>query len=266
MTNQNDITEIYHSEEGEKIAADELLPIIKMYNKSPAPKILEIGTSFGRNLWALSQVPGAQVSGCDLEPAGLQRSLERVKKNNLTNVHLVAQTEEDRVPYPDAAFDIVVLWQVMEHIPNPAIKKAIIAEACRVVRSGGIVILETPNQLFPIDHHDTDLPFVHWIFTPRQREKLIQKTRHASWPASIYMTIGFLNRTLKKIPRKVHQESVVYFQKSYGDIFKHWGGTRQWAKKIFFVLYYPLYLVIRLFGGPGDLLCPSLRIVLRVQD
>lgn len=266
MSAINTNTSIYHSEQGDKIAQDELLPVIKQYNTVASPRILEIGTSFGRNLWALSQISGAQVVACDLDKKGLEQAAERVKKYGLTNVELTEQTAEDKIPFTDAQFDIVLLWQVFEHIPDPRIKTAIIHEACRVTRPGGLVIIETPNQLFPIDHHDTDLPFVHWFLSPQGREKLIKKIRHESWPASIYMSIGFLHRAITSSSRRVTQESVVYFQKSYADIFKHWGGTRQWAKKIFFILYFPLYLLIRLFGGPGDLFCPSLRIILRVRD
>lgn len=203
---------------------------------------------------------------CEIDKEGLAKANERIQKYHLSNVHLVEQTEENKLPFENAQFDVVVIWQVFEHIFNPDIKKAIIHEAVRVTRPGGIIIIETPNQLFPIDHHDTDLPFVHWIFSPETREKLIQKIRKNSWPASRYMTLGFLNRALQQAPRSVTQVSKVYFQKRYLDIFKNWGGTRQWAKKIFFTLYFPFYLVLRLCGYSGDLFCPSLRIVLRVSN
>jgi len=46
------------------------------------------------------------------------------------------------LPYPDAAFDLVVLCEVAEHLPTEI---PVIAEIGRVLASGGFLILSTPN-------------------------------------------------------------------------------------------------------------------------
>jgi len=46
------------------------------------------------------------------------------------------------LPYPDAAFDLVVLCEVAEHLPTEIL---VIAEIGRVLAPGGFLILSTPN-------------------------------------------------------------------------------------------------------------------------
>ncbi len=44
--------------------------------------------------------------------------------------------------YPDHSFDVVTLWHVFEHIPNPI---EILSEIRRILKPGGLVIIEVPN-------------------------------------------------------------------------------------------------------------------------
>ena len=267
MSNINEITSLYHSEEGYELAKQELLPLIKEYATHEQSRILEIGCSFGRNLVALASLPNADITGCDIDTKLLSQAQKRLQEKGITAVKLVHQTNERQLPFDGNSFDIIVTWQLLEHVMSPEEKKCILQEAARVVKNNGIIIIETPNQLFPIDYHDTNLPFIHWIFPDSWREYFIRKIRKNKWPASQYTTIFQLKRFLKTSPgiQKIHSETKIYFQKSYQNIFKHWGGTRIGAKKIFFILYYPFYLLLRLLGLPGDTFTPSLRVVFRVN-
>ena len=49
------------------------------------------------------------------------------------------------IPYPDASFDTVVSWEVIEHIPRQAEPK-MFAEVKRVLKPGGHFLLSTPNR------------------------------------------------------------------------------------------------------------------------
>jgi SAM-dependent methyltransferase len=267
MGDINTLNDLYASEQGEQLARKELLPLIKRFTTNPSPEVLEIGCAYGRNLVALSSLPTAHIVGCDIEKAQLAKAEERLKDRDITSVTLVHQTEENKLPFADKTFDVIVMWQLLEHILDPHTKKNILQEAVRLLKDQGILIVETPNQLFPIDYHDTNLPLIHWFFPSSWREWFIKKIRHADWPASQYINIFALRRWLKGTIgiKRIDQVTTVYFQTAYSDIFKHWGGTRLGTKKIFFILYFPFYLFLRLFRIPGDTFCPSLRAIFKVK-
>jgi len=48
----------------------------------------------------------------------------------------------ERLPWPDGHFDAVILWHVLEHLPDP---QAALTEARRVLRNGGTLLVGVPN-------------------------------------------------------------------------------------------------------------------------
>ncbi len=66
--------------------------------------------------------------------------------------HLAFDTMEgDRVEHPDASADIVTLIEVIEHV-DPATVSKLFAEAYRLLRPGGRLLVSTPNygSLWPV--------------------------------------------------------------------------------------------------------------------
>ena len=49
----------------------------------------------------------------------------------------------ERLPFTDASFDAVVCMEVLEHVGDPA---AVVGEAARVLRPGGVFIFSGPNR------------------------------------------------------------------------------------------------------------------------
>ena len=49
----------------------------------------------------------------------------------------------ERLPFADVSFDAVVCMEVLEHVLDPA---AVVAEAARVLRPGGVFIFSGPNR------------------------------------------------------------------------------------------------------------------------
>jgi 2-polyprenyl-3-methyl-5-hydroxy-6-metoxy-1,4-benzoquinol methylase len=56
----------------------------------------------------------------------------------------LANFDGDRLPLADASVDAAVAVEVIEHLDNP---RAFVRELTRIVRSGGWVVVTTPNQL-----------------------------------------------------------------------------------------------------------------------
>lgn len=64
----------------------------------------------------------------------------------------------DEIPFPDKHFDALVCLEVIEHIPHDLrIQSA--GEMLRVLKDSGVIILATPNRLFPADEHAPLLRF-----------------------------------------------------------------------------------------------------------
>jgi SAM-dependent methyltransferase len=56
-----------------------------------------------------------------------------------TNVEAVTG-DATALPYPDGSFDSVGMFTMLHHVPTPALQNAILAEALRALRPGGVLI------------------------------------------------------------------------------------------------------------------------------
>ena len=56
-----------------------------------------------------------------------------------TNVDVVTGSAAE-LPYPDASYDSVGCFTMLHHVPTLALQNKILAEACRVLRPGGVLI------------------------------------------------------------------------------------------------------------------------------
>ncbi|NIU60939.1 MAG: methyltransferase domain-containing protein, partial [Pseudomonas stutzeri] len=58
----------------------------------------------------------------------------------------VVQAPGERLPFPDATFDVVFSHEVLEHVADD---RACVAEMVRVTRPGGRIVVFVPNRLYP---------------------------------------------------------------------------------------------------------------------
>jgi 2-polyprenyl-3-methyl-5-hydroxy-6-metoxy-1,4-benzoquinol methylase len=99
----------------------------------PKGRLLEIGAGSG-GFVQVALRRGWSVDATEISSSGLQQLAAtgaRVFAGDLQEAH-----------YPDAAFDLVVSLEVLEHLPAPA---AHMGEIARVLRPGGLLLLTTPN-------------------------------------------------------------------------------------------------------------------------
>jgi SAM-dependent methyltransferase len=129
----------------------------------PAGKrALVMGSWLGQEAIAYA-LYGAQVVAIDLDEAALALSEELARRHGVgieTHVLDACQT-----PFPSESFDLVSCSQVLEHLP-PQRQPRLLEEMWRLSRPGGLLWLDTPNQLCYKDKHDTGLPLVHWLPRP----------------------------------------------------------------------------------------------------
>lgn len=110
----------------------------------PGLRILDAGCGRGEVLLACARA-GAEVAGIDYAQAAVEITRETLSEVPEADVR---QGEIARLPWPDASFDRVLSGDVVEHLDRAA-AQAMLAEAHRVLRPGGWLVLHTaPNLLF----------------------------------------------------------------------------------------------------------------------
>jgi 2-polyprenyl-6-hydroxyphenyl methylase/3-demethylubiquinone-9 3-methyltransferase len=56
---------------------------------------------------------------------------------------LPVRADVHAVPLADASVDVVSAGEILEHVPDPS---TVVSEACRILRPGGLLVLDTINQ------------------------------------------------------------------------------------------------------------------------
>jgi len=100
--------------------------------------VLDIGCGTGRYFPFFASLGARCQVGVDIG----QNLLAICRRRNAA-VH-VARSDAARLPFADQSFDVVLSMGLIEHFRDPV---PILAEFTRLVRSGGVLILETPNAL-----------------------------------------------------------------------------------------------------------------------
>jgi 2-polyprenyl-6-hydroxyphenyl methylase / 3-demethylubiquinone-9 3-methyltransferase len=72
--------------------------------------------------------------GMDLVP----KSLDLARQHGVRSV----QADVHHVPLLDASVDVVSAGEILEHVPDPS---TVLSEACRILRPGGLLVLDTIN-------------------------------------------------------------------------------------------------------------------------
>jgi SAM-dependent methyltransferase len=262
------IDDAYHGPEGEQFAIEELNGVAKRFLTDQS-RVLEVGCGYGRNLVALARLRPQLIVGSDVSRKELGQARFRAASlvaGQRDRIHLVQQ-EPYRLPFPDSSFNLVILWQVLEHLFGRDAKRNVLSECVRVLRPGGHILIETPNQWFPFDYHDNKLPLVHWLLPMKAREWVTAKVRGWRYHPSEYLSLPACTELIRSCPGVVAIEKVtrVYFAQSYGDVWRNLSGSQIVLKRILFAAFAPVHALLRLFGSSADLLLPSLRVVWRVE-
>jgi SAM-dependent methyltransferase len=134
----------------------------------PGKRVLDLGCRDG----ALSRayLTGNEVVGVDVDRAALEEAAALGLDTAWVDV-------EAGLPFPDESFDVVVAGELLEHLRDPA---AMLAEAARVLRPGGVLVGSVPNFFrlrnrlamlvgLPLDHDPTHLQ----ILAPRDLRRLL---------------------------------------------------------------------------------------------
>lgn len=113
-------------------------------------RVLDLGCGTGYGSRMLAEA-GHHVTGTDLAPEAIEhcRRMSSGKPNETYAVEDACNLQQ-----PSESFDVVINFEVIEHVPLP---NRVAAEAFRVLKDGGSLILSTPNRYnYPVVGYNPD--------------------------------------------------------------------------------------------------------------
>ena len=97
------------------------------------PRLLDVGCATGIFL-EVARDAGWQGEGLDIS----EYALARAREKGLTVQH----GTNPGALYAENTFDVITLWDLIEHVPDPA---GLLAECHRLLRPGGVLAISTPD-------------------------------------------------------------------------------------------------------------------------
>lgn len=168
-------------------------PIVEMVNKvRPVRnlKILDLGCGYGSLSKVLGEY-GAHVTAAEVDEESINNARKFLDKN-IT----IVKIPQEKLPFKDGEFDIVFLFDVIEHVKNP---KKTMEESLRVLKNNGLLIVQFTPYYSITGHHlyrYTKLPIQ---FLPRTLAKKIIYSRQIKNTMRTHDQIWELYSSLNKL-------------------------------------------------------------------
>lgn len=135
-------------------------------------RLLDIGCATGNFLATVRRSGSWKVEGLDISPEAARYARER-------HALQVFVGEVHQANYPNACFDAVSMWNVIEHLHDP---RGTLVEIRRIMKPGGLLVVGTPNlwsvdaRLFGPYWLGLDAPRHLCVFSPATLRRLLQET------------------------------------------------------------------------------------------
>jgi len=104
---------------------------------------LDLGTGVGRVALRLAGRV-ARLVAADVAPGMLERTRRNARSASIGNLDPV-RLRSDRLPFPDASFDLVACLGLLEHLP-PSSRAATLRECARILVPGGFLVVAVNNE------------------------------------------------------------------------------------------------------------------------
>ncbi|MGW5362893.1 class I SAM-dependent methyltransferase [Actinopolymorpha pittospori] len=104
-------------------------------------RVLDFGCGTGYGAHRISPECGS-ITGVDVSASAIDFARDHYQAARLDFRH-IAPVEQEPLPFADASFDVVLSFQVIEHVPDA---DRYLAEAARVLAPGGVLVVATPDR------------------------------------------------------------------------------------------------------------------------
>lgn len=113
--------------------------------------VLDLGTHKGEMAIALWSKTVGRVVGVDISHNALDHAKKLADLARFDIVYVNAWAEH--LPFPDQSFDVVVCCEILEHVVDV---DRVVAEAERVTRNGGRIVVSVPADALENDKRDAE--------------------------------------------------------------------------------------------------------------
>jgi ubiquinone/menaquinone biosynthesis C-methylase UbiE len=104
---------------------------------SPSEALLDIGCGTGTLLRAAAVRSDRARLLAGIDPAASLIAQAATKLTGVAPQIVLARGYAQRLPFPDASFEVVSATEMLHHLPNPPVLEQVLREAHRVLRPGG---------------------------------------------------------------------------------------------------------------------------------
>ncbi len=114
------------------------------FNIPKDAKILDVGCNYGSLIFNLHSLGYKNIFGVEINKNAIEKGKTFYPEisNNLNTY------EAGNIPFENNTFDVILMFDVIEHIPN--VDNFLKNEVRRILRTGGTFIFQTPNKLINI--------------------------------------------------------------------------------------------------------------------
>jgi SAM-dependent methyltransferase len=133
--------------------------------------LLDVGCATGDFLAAMRAHAGWRVRGREPHPGAVAQARER-------HGLVVDEGDAEDLPYDASTFDVVTMWDVLEHVRDPV---STLRRVQRILRPGGLLVLSVPNRdawdarLFGSHWAGLDVPRHFSVFSPRHLVRALEE-------------------------------------------------------------------------------------------
>jgi ubiquinone/menaquinone biosynthesis C-methylase UbiE len=125
------------------------LKVVQQYLTQPGRRFLDCGCGSGAYVKALVQQFGIDAHGVEFDNGKVASAhQDALIRDRITHGNIEA------LEFADCTWDYVMLNEVLEHVPDD---RQSVAEAYRVLKPGGILLIFSPNRWFPFESHGVQL-------------------------------------------------------------------------------------------------------------
>lgn len=151
-------------------------------------KVIDIACGEGYGTAMLAEV-ASEIMGVDIDVDTIGRAQKKYKRENLR--YQVGSVE--KIPAVDMSVDVIVSFETIEHVAEE-LQQAFLKECTRVLKTGGMLIMSTPNkEIYSDQYNYVNEYHVHEFYHDEYLQFLKQEFKFVELYNQAFQVVSLLN-------------------------------------------------------------------------